>query len=116
MAVRLYDASSGGTLLYEEDLGGVEVVDGVYNFGFGAAGARTGSGSEVVSTTNGSDQVFTGRISGSPIDGTVAVSDGTYSWSQADGTSSPDFSVTYKYATGAVQVSYLAGVPEAGGT
>ena len=114
MMVRLYDAASGGTLLYEESLGGVVVANGVYSFSFGAAGTRTTSGSEVLLTTNGVNQIFNGTIGGSPVQGTVALSDGVYNWSQAGGSSSANFSVSYTHATGAVQVIYLAGVPEAG--
>lgn len=47
MAVRMYDAASGGTLLYEEDLGSITVTDGAYSFGFGAAGTGTTAGQEI---------------------------------------------------------------------
>ena len=114
MTVRLYDAPSGGILLYEEDLGTVAVVDGSYRFSFGAAGTCTIEGTEVLTKTNGVNQIFNGIISGTPIDGTVALSDGVYSWSQAGGSSDPNFSGSYTHATKAVQMSYLAGVPEAG--
>ncbi|NDV61074.1 formylglycine-generating enzyme family protein [Puniceicoccales bacterium CK1056] len=114
MTVRMYDAASGGTLLYEEVIGSVELADGVYSFSFGEAGTRTTSGSEVILTTNGVNQFFAGTLNVSPIDGTVAVSDGVYNWSQSGGSSSTDFSVSYTHATKAVQVTYLAGIPEAG--
>ncbi|MEI8311533.1 MAG: hypothetical protein WCH98_12330 [Verrucomicrobiota bacterium] len=39
MAVKLYDAPTGGNLLYSETIGNVTVTDGVYRFAFGGSGA-----------------------------------------------------------------------------
>jgi sulfatase modifying factor 1 len=114
MMVRLYDAASGGTLLYEEDLGNITLVDGVYSFTFGAAGSLTASNAEVIVTTNGVNQIFNATISGSPIDGTVEITDGTYTWSQTGGSSSADFIVNYTHATKFVTVIYLSGIPGSG--
>jgi formylglycine-generating enzyme required for sulfatase activity len=49
MAVRLYDAASGGNLTYEESLGMVSVANGTYSFQFGA------SGNGIVSVLSGQD-------------------------------------------------------------
>ena len=38
MQLKIYDAPTGGTLLYSEDLGNVPVQDGIYSFSFGANG------------------------------------------------------------------------------
>jgi formylglycine-generating enzyme required for sulfatase activity len=38
MAVRIYDAASGGNLTYEETIGAVAVSNGTYSFSFGASG------------------------------------------------------------------------------
>jgi formylglycine-generating enzyme len=64
MAVRLYDAASGGTLLYEEDLGNVTVEDGVYSFGFGAAGTGASAGQEIFATLTASEHWLTLVIGG----------------------------------------------------
>jgi sugar lactone lactonase YvrE len=38
MSVRLYDAPTGGNIIYQETIGSVAVTKGVYNFQFGAGG------------------------------------------------------------------------------
>lgn len=38
MAVRVYDAATGGNLTYQETIGSIEVRNGTYRFGFGASG------------------------------------------------------------------------------
>ena len=49
MAVRIYDAASGGNLTYSESLGTVSVANGTYSFQFGA------SGNGIVSALSGQD-------------------------------------------------------------
>ena len=49
MAVRLYDAATGGNMTYEETIGTVGVANGTYSFQFGA------SGSGIVSVLSGQD-------------------------------------------------------------
>ena len=49
MAVRIYDAASGGNMTYEETLGTVAVGNGTYSFRFGA------SGNGVVTVLSGQD-------------------------------------------------------------
>lgn len=46
MEVRVYDAAEGGVVVYEEDLGVVQVVDGVYSFRFGGDGIAEVLGGE----------------------------------------------------------------------
>jgi formylglycine-generating enzyme required for sulfatase activity len=114
MEVRLYDAETGGTLLYGEDIGGVTVENGVYRFQFGAMGQRAVNQSTVLATTNGTNQVFNATLAEAPNAGSLVVSDGVYSWSAVSGSSSSDFSVSYTDATRAVQVIYGSSIPEAG--
>lgn len=47
--VRIYDLPTGGKALYEELVGKVGVVDGVYSFSFGPEGTGTSAGVEVFS-------------------------------------------------------------------
>ena len=49
MAVRLYDAATGGNMTYEETIGTVGVANGTYSFQFGA------SGNGIVSVLSGQD-------------------------------------------------------------
>ena len=49
MAVRLYDAATGGNMTYEETIGTVGVANGTYSFQFGA------SGNGIVSVLSGHD-------------------------------------------------------------
>lgn len=54
--VRIYDAKTEGTLIYEENIDGVEVSEGSYSFSFGANGAsKTGRGSKIVAHYRSSD-------------------------------------------------------------
>jgi hypothetical protein len=41
MQLKIYDAPTGGTLLYSEDLGNVPVQDGIYSFAFGTNGTTS---------------------------------------------------------------------------
>ncbi len=47
MQIKIYDAPTGGTLLYSEDLGNVPVQDGIYAFNFGANGTSGIGGSSI---------------------------------------------------------------------
>ncbi|MCC5840945.1 MAG: SUMF1/EgtB/PvdO family nonheme iron enzyme [Opitutales bacterium] len=122
MAVRMYDAPAGGTLMYEEDLGDVTVVEGVYSFSFGAMGTHLGTRSELILVTDGVRRFFLRRpLSEWPVDGTLVVSDDVYTWSQAEGSSDPRFDVSYDPTDNTVSVIYQPGpddfgivMPEAG--
>ena len=115
MAVRLYDAATGGNMTYAETLGTVGVTNGTYSFRFGSCGSVVVSANETVATTNGSNQVFIGTLQGIPSSGTPSLSDGVYSWTASGGSSHSDaFSVTYNGTAKRFQVVYLSQVPMAG--
>ncbi len=78
MAVRIYDAASGGNMTYEESVGTVAVGNGTYSFRFGSGGSVVVSVNETVATTNGTNQVFSGTLQGTPSNGTPRLSDGAY--------------------------------------
>jgi hypothetical protein len=51
MQIKLYDAPTGGNMTYQENIGNVTVVDGIYSFKFGA------SGNGIASALNGNDHL-----------------------------------------------------------
>ena len=115
--IRLYDSQSGGTLLYAEDLGSVSLgTNGIYSFQFGSAGSSNTLTSETVATTNGTSTTFQKVLSSSPVvAGSVSVSDGTYSWSEASGSSDEqNFGVSYSSSLRRVTVNYYSGPPASG--
>jgi len=115
MAVRIYDAASGGNMTYEETIGTVAVGNGTYSFRFGSGGAVVVSANETIATTNGTNQVFTGTLQGTPSSGTPSLSDGVYTWTASGGSSNSDaFSVTYNGTAKRFQVVYISQVPLAG--
>ena len=63
--------------------------------------------------TDGINQVFVGRIPEVIVAGTLSITDGTYTWSQTEGSSAPDdFSVTFAPATRSVVVAYPSSIPD----
>jgi len=115
MAVRIYDAASGGNMTYEETIGTVAVGNGTYSFRFGSGGAVVVSANETIATTNGTNQIFNGTLLGAPLDGTLSLTDGTYSWTPTGGSSnSSAFWVTYNGTAKSFQVIYFTQVPLAG--
>ena len=116
MQIKLYDAPTGGTLLYSEDLGNVSVQDGVYSFNFGANGTSNAITTETIATTNGTVSTFQ-KVLAAPtvVAGSVTVTDGTYIWDQTSGSSNEnDFSVAYSPNLRRVTVTYYNGAPAAG--
>ena len=116
ISLKMFDAATGGNELYSEDIGTVTLDDnGVYSFQFGAGGASVVATDESVATTDGSSQVFNATLSELPIDGSVSISDGTYTWSQASGSSNPsEFTGSVTISTGAISAIYLSGAPSSG--
>tara|TARA_A100001015_G_scaffold160513_1_gene178358 strand:+ start:5335 stop:7695 length:2361 start_codon:yes stop_codon:yes gene_type:complete len=86
MGVKLYDAQTGGNEIYSEDIGTVTLDEnGVYSFQFGASGDSTVTKTETIISSDGTSTDYTGNFTSLPVDGSVAVSDGTYSWNEVDG-------------------------------
>ena len=86
MSVKLYDAQSGGNEIYSEDIGTVTLDEsGVYSFQFGASGNSTVTKTETIVTSDGTSTEYTGTFTNTPIDGTISVTDETYSWNDVDG-------------------------------
>ena len=86
MSVKMYDAQSGGNEIYSEDIGTVTLDEnGVYSFQFGASGNSTVTKTETIVTSDGTSTEYTGTFTSTPIDGTISVTDETYSWNDVDG-------------------------------
>jgi hypothetical protein len=115
-SLSLYDAATAGNELYTETIGSIAVDEnGIYNFQFGANGTSTVAADEVIATTDGSSQVFNATLSELPVDGSVSIADGIYTWSQAGGSSAPsEFTGSVTVATGAISAIYLSGAPSSG--
>jgi hypothetical protein len=118
MGIKLYDAATAGTLLYSEDIGTVDVSDGVFSFEFGTNGTSNAEQSDTVAITDGTATTFQKVLSAAQVvAGTVTVTDGTYTWSQSGGSSNEEnFSVVYSTNLRRVTVTYLNGAPAAGRT
>jgi hypothetical protein len=118
MSIKLYDAATGGTLLYSEDIGTVDVSDGVFSFDFGTSGTSNAQQTDTVAITDGTATTFQKVLSASEVvAGSVSVTDGTYTWSQAGGSSNEDaFGVAYSTSLRRVTVTYFNGAPAAGQT
>jgi hypothetical protein len=118
MQIKIYDAPTGGTLLYSEDLGNVPVQDGIYSFSFGANGTSNALTTETIAIANGTVSTFQKVLAApSVVAGSVTVTDGTYTWDQTNGSSNEhDFSVAYSPNLRRVTVTYYSGSPAAGKT
>ena len=86
MSLKMFDAATAGNELYSEDIGTVTLDDnGVYSFSFGADGQGVVDVEEEIAVTDGSKTSFTSTLGSTPLDGTLVVEDGTYSWNAVDG-------------------------------
>lgn len=115
MAVKIYDAPSGGNIIYHETIGSVQVEKGIYNFLFGSNGSSSILKKDTIAITDGINQTFHGTLHETPISGTIGVSDGTYYWSQSGGSLQPtSFSASYNATNQSFVIMYLSEAPNAG--
>jgi hypothetical protein len=86
-AISIYDAATGGNLLYQETIGAVTLdANGVYSFQFGSAGSSNTQVTETIGTTAGSTLTYTKTLTNTPVvNNSITVTDGTNSWSQSVG-------------------------------
>lgn len=86
-AISIYDAATGGNLLYSETIGAVTLdANGVYSFQFGNSGTSNIQVTETIGTTAGSTLSYTKTLSNTPVvANSITVTDGTNSWSQSVG-------------------------------
>ena len=112
MSLKMYDAATAGNEIYSEDIGTVTLdSNGIYSFKFGASGQSVVSTSESIATTDGTNSIFNATLENLPVDGSVSLSDGTYTWSQANGSSSSEFTASVTPSSGAVSAIYLGSAP-----
>jgi formylglycine-generating enzyme required for sulfatase activity len=110
MSVRIYDESVDGNLLYQENMGTVEVVQGVYSFQAGSEGEQLQwISNEILASTDGSQNIYTGTASYVPDENMLSITDGFYVWSEWGGSSDPAFNVNY--SSGNITITYAAAPP-----
>lgn len=80
--VTLHSHPSENTEAYREQLPEVTVTNNVYQFHFGRDGASSLNVSEMVETTQGDSTRIAASLTGIPINGTLAVSDGVGTWTE----------------------------------
>jgi hypothetical protein len=114
--LEVFGAASGGSLLYREEVGNITLGEGgVYSFQFGATGTSNTQITEIIGT--GSEAVLYQQVlSNLPVvAGSVSVNDGTYTWSQASGSSNEDdFSAAFSTNLNRITVNYFSGAPNDG--
>lgn len=86
-AISIFDAATGGNLLYSETIGAVTLdSNGVYSFQFGSAGTSNTQVTETISTTDGTTLIYSKVLANSPVvNNSITVTDGINSWSQSVG-------------------------------
>jgi hypothetical protein len=86
-AISIYDAATGGNLLYEETIGAVTLdANGVYSFQFGSAGSSTSLVTETIATTDDTNLTYSKSLSNTQVvNNSITVTDGTNSWNQSVG-------------------------------
>jgi hypothetical protein len=105
--LKLYDAASGGNELYAESIGSVLIdSNGIYSFQFGAHGSSHATHTETAATANGTDLVYTAALNDTPLEATLSVTDGTYSWNIVDGNTA-----TPAVADAEIVNGFVVGVP-----
>ena len=110
MSVRIYDESVDGNLLYEENMGTVEVVQGVYSFQMGSEGEQLQwISNEILASTDGSKKIYSGTAENVPDENMLSITDGFYAWSEWSGSSNPAFNVNY--SSGNITITYAAAPP-----
>ena len=111
--LKIFDAQTEGNLLYTENVGDIQLAEGgVYSFQFGGKGTSNTQTTETVGTGNG-ENLYQKVLSNTPVvEGSVSVSDGTYSWSQESGSSNEDdFSSSFSKNLSRITVNYFADAP-----
>ncbi len=93
ISVKVYDATEDGSVLYEENIGTVNLVEGVYSFQFGGNGSQLVWTSDDIASTDGSSVSFTSALSNTPEPGSLVVVDGANYWSESGESNSANFSV-----------------------
>ena len=103
MSLKMFDAATEGNEIYSEDIGTVTLdSNGIYSFEFGASGQSVIDRTDTIAVADGTATTFTGSISSTPLNGTLSVSDGTYSWNIVDGNPGQQATATAQLVNGFV--------------
>jgi hypothetical protein len=103
MSLKMFDAATAGNELYSEDIGTVTLDDnGVYSFQFGASGQSVVVREETIAIADGASTTFSNTLGSVPLDETLVVADGTYSWNIVDGNPGEQATATAVLANGFV--------------
>ncbi len=119
VAIGIYTNPAGGSAVYTENIGTVAVTDGIYSFHWGASGTSVVTVTEQIGITDGSATVYNYTTTKMPIlNPSVTIYDGTYSWNDVTGSSSPAnfLGSVSSYPNGTISAIYLSGAPAAGRT
>lgn len=114
--VTLFNDSVSGEMVYFENIGSISVQNGLYAFQWGSHGSSIVTRAETVAVTDGNAATFTNMLQMVPvIQYTVAITDGTYEWNDATGSSHPsEFVCGIDHESGFVSVFYPQGAPSSG--
>ena len=93
ISVKVYDAAEDGSVLYEENIGTVNLVEGVYSFQFGGNGSQLVWTSDDIAFTDGTSISFTSALTNTPEPGSLVVVDGANYWRESGESNSANFSV-----------------------
>ena len=111
--LKIFDSKTEGNLLYTENVGAIQLAEGgVYSFQFGGKGTSNTQITELVGNGN-SEDLYQKVLSKTPVvEGSVSVSDGTYTWSEESGSSNEhDFSSSFSKNLSRIRVNYFADSP-----
>ena len=114
----IYDAATGGKLLYTENIGDVTLDStGGYSYNLEGLGMSIVNKTEFIDGTSDTATVYSKILSDNALNNTVTITDGAYNWSQISGPDSPtNFTGSYDSGSGTVSAIYLSGTPPAGRT
>ena len=117
ITVGVYTNQVGGTQVYQEIVGTVPVVDGIYSFNWGQDGTSVVTATEQLGVSDGVTTVYNYTVRNPPIlNPSVTIDDGNFSWNDVTGSSSSGnfIGTVSDYATGTVSAVYLSGASASG--
>jgi len=116
VAVAAYTNATNGAAVYNEQVGLVPVEGGTYSFQWGESGTSTWTVTEQLGIGDGTNSIFNYTVENPPIvNPSVTITDGTFSWNDVAGSSSPGnfLGTVSSYSNGQVSAVYLSGAPPA---
>ena len=106
VSLKIYDSETGGSVRYSEEVGEVEVVNGLYSFNFGSGNSIIEKRIQLAKTTK-KQLVYNFFLEELPVENSVSLKSGEHEWSSVNGSndnskyigsiSYPDRNVTFVY-------------------